>query len=304
MAITRRSFDGGDHLPRVLELVRKMPYSCRHIVDWPWRLSTPAIHAGGDAVFWENNEGLMVGFAAWQYYWAALDFFILPGSQQSEVEADLFAWADQRFRERDAERGKPLPYWAEFWEDDHERQQLVNAYGFQVEEYERYVYLEHPLENLPSVPALPAGFTLRTLRGMDEVAAYAELHRAAFESTSMTPEWRATTLQMPTYRPELDLVIEAPDGGLAGFCVGWLESARQLAQIEPIGVHPRFQQHGLARVLLLEILHRFKQHGARKAIVETDMDRSPARHAYGAAGFQQVHIVHAVGKWVNPPTNA
>ncbi|GCE22443.1 GNAT family N-acetyltransferase [Dictyobacter kobayashii] len=300
MAITRHLFLGVNDLPRLLDLVRKMPSSCRHIVDWPWRLSTPAIQAGGDAVFWEDEAGLMVGFAAWQYYWAALDFFILPGPLQDEVEADLFSWADQRFRERDAARGKPLPYWGEFWQEDHDRQQLLQAHGFVVDEYERYVYLEHPLENLPTVPALPVGFTLRSLRGVEEVAAYAELHRAAFQTPSMTPEWRARTLQMPSYRPELDLVIVAPDGSLAGFCVGWLEPARQLAQIEPIGVHPRFQHHGLGQILLLEILQRFKQHGALKAIVETDLDRSPARHAYASAGFQQAHIVRAIGKWVNP----
>ncbi|GCE09770.1 GNAT family N-acetyltransferase [Dictyobacter aurantiacus] len=304
MAITRHPFDGTEHLTRVLELVRQMPESCRHVVDWPWRMSSPAIHAGNDAVFWENEEGMMVGLAAWQYYWAVLDFFIRPGPQQSEVEKDLFAWADQRFRERDVERGQPLPYWAEFQEEDRERQQLVNSHGFRIDEYDCYVYLEHALENLPPVPTLPEGFMLRTLRGVDEVAAYADLHSAAFESNSMTPEWRARTLRMPTYRPELDLVIEAPDGSLAGFCVGWLESARQLAQIEPIGVHPRFQQLGLSRVMLLEILHRFRQHGARKAIVETNLDRSPARHAYAAAGFQQTHIIHSIGKWVNPRVGA
>jgi mycothiol synthase len=107
----------------------------------------------------------------------------------------------------------------------------------------------------------------------------------------MTPEWRARTLRMPPYRSELDLVISTPEGEMAGFCVGWFEPSRHIAQIEPLGVHPRFHQLGLARILLLEILHRFKEHGATSAIVETTLDRSPARHAYESVGFQQVHII-------------
>lgn len=120
----------------------------------------------------------------------------------------------------------------------------------------------------------------------------------------MTPEWRARTLLMPQYRRELDLVVVAPDKSLAGFCVGWLAPGRSVAQIEPLGVHPRFHKLGLSRVLLLEILHRFKEHGANQAFVETNVERTPARRAYESAGFKQIHTIHSVGKWINQPEQA
>lgn len=107
MAIGRRPFRGLDDLPRVLDLIRAMPDSCRHVVDFPWRLTSPAIAGGRDAVYWENEAEQVVGFAAWQYYWATLDFYILTGPDARVVERDLFAWAAGRFRERDAERGRP-----------------------------------------------------------------------------------------------------------------------------------------------------------------------------------------------------
>ena len=299
MTITRHPYRGEADMPRILNLISSMPFSCRHVIDFPWRLSSPAINEGRDAAFWEDSNGQVVGFAAWQYYWAALDFFILPGSEMQAVETDLFNWADGRFRERDVERGQPLPYWVEFRDDDQERRQLVEAHGFLFDEHDCYVTLQHSLVDLSPVPALPDGFLLRSLKGETETAAYAELHRAAFESTSMTPEWRSRTLRTPQYRPELDLVISAPDGSLAGFCVGWFEPSRSVAQIEPVGVHPRFHQHGLGRVLLLEMLHRFKEHGASSAIIETNVDRTPARRAYESVGFQQVYIIRCKGKWVN-----
>jgi GNAT superfamily N-acetyltransferase len=69
----------------------------------------------------------------------------------------------------------------------------------------------------------------------------------------MTRQWRERTLRAPLYQPGLDLVAVAPDGTLAGFCVGWHEPSRGIAQVEPAGVHPRYQRRGLARALLTEM---------------------------------------------------
>jgi ribosomal protein S18 acetylase RimI-like enzyme len=304
MSITQHAYRGEADLPRLLDLIRAAPLSCRHVIDLPWRLSSPAINQGRDAAFWEDATGRVVGFAAWQCYWAALDFFILPGLPDAEreaVEQALFSWADGRFRERDVERGRRLPYAVEYRDDDVERRRIAEAHGFTLDDGQRYVSLEHALAPLPLAPAPPQGFTMRPLRGEQDAAAYAALHRAAFQSDSMTAEWRARTLRTPQYLPDLDLVISAPDGSLAAFCVGWYEQSRRVAQIEPIGVHPHFQRLGLARILLLEMVHRFQAHGAERAFVETDLDRTPARRAYELVGFRQTHIIRAIEKWASPP---
>lgn len=303
MSITLHPFRGVADTPRILDLISAKPLSCRHVIDFPWRLSSPAIHEGRDAAYWTDAKGQVVGFAAWQYYWATLDFYILPGPKSRAVEDALFSWADGRFHERDQERGYPLPCSVEYRDDDYERLRLVESHGFVLDDDEEgYVLLEHALAPLAAVPTPPDGFTLRPLNGERETAAYAELHRAAFASTSMTPEWRARTLSMPHYQPELDLVISAPDGTLGGFCVGWLDPLRRVAQVEPMGVHPRFQQLGLARILLLEMLHRFKERRAESAIVETNLDRSAARHSYESVGFRQTHLIRRKAKWVNQPS--
>ncbi|GCE15637.1 GNAT family N-acetyltransferase [Tengunoibacter tsumagoiensis] len=298
-SIIRYPFHGKDAMVQVCDFVRTFPLQNRHVLDISWRISAPIINEGRDGAFWQDTQGRIVGFAAWQYYWAALDFFILPGPTEQEVEAAIFAWAEERMHERDVERGYPLSYCVEFRDDDDTRRQLVEAHGFLLEADDSYVLFQHTLDTLAQIPALPDGFTLRPLRGVEEVAAYAELHRAAFESTSMTPEWRARTLQTPQYRPELDLVISAPDGSLVGFCVGWFDADHQAGQIEPLGVHPHFHQYGFGRVLLLEMLRRFKEQGARRAFVETNLSFIPALRAYEAVGFQQVHTIRRKGKWAN-----
>lgn len=301
MSITIHAYRGEDDLPRLLDLIHAMPLACRHVIDLPWRVSSPAICEGRDAAYWQDADGQVVGFAAWQYYWAALDFFIRPGlpdPTRASVEAALFAWAQGRFRERDAERGHPLPYAVEYRDDDLARLEMAMAHGFTLDDDENgYVQFEHPLTGLESAPDLPTGFTLRPLDGEREAAAYAELHRAAFQSDSMTTEWRARAIRAPQHRADLDLVIAAPDGSLAAFCVGWCAPTRRVAQVEPMGVHPRFQRLGLGRILLLEMFQRFRAHGAERAIVETDLGRSPARRAYESVGFREAHIVRRKEKW-------
>ena len=79
MRIQRRAFGGVADLPLVLDLVRAMPAACRHVIDFAWRLTAPAIAADRDAVYWQDTGGRAVGLAAWQQAWATLDFYVRPG---------------------------------------------------------------------------------------------------------------------------------------------------------------------------------------------------------------------------------
>lgn len=143
----------------------------------------------------------------------------------------------------------------------------------------------------------------RLLGGESEAAAYVKLHRAAFQSDSMTTAWRERIIRTPQYRPNLDLVIAAPDGALAAFCVGWYAPTRRVGQVEPMGVHPDYTRLGLARALLLDLLHRFRALGAEMATVERNLGRAPARGAYQSVGFQEAHTVRRLEKWASAPSN-
>jgi ribosomal protein S18 acetylase RimI-like enzyme len=142
--------------------------------------------------------------------------------------------------------------------------------------------------------SLPAGFTIRPLAGEGEVKAYVQLHRAVFESKNMTVEWRRRTLRRPEYRPDLDLVLAAPDGRLAAFCVCWFDSdleGEPSGQIEPLGVHSDYRGLGLGRSILSEGLRRLSLCGADRVFVETDRYRNAALGLYEEVGFRPLHEV-------------
>ena len=298
MPVSIRPYRGEVDLPLLTPFIQQMPTMSRHCIDLPYRLSSPTMQTGKDARIWHDATGTVVGFAAWQFYWAVLDYFALPGTYQHEVEKEIFAWAMARLRELDQERGKPLPYWVEFREDDRERQAVIEAMGFLIDDDDHYyVQFHHALAKpLPEI-VVPNGFTIRPFAGESEVEAYTALHRAAFESTSMTSDWRARTLRTPQYQSELDLVAVTADGTLAGFCIGWLNKEKLLGQVEPIGVHPEYHHQGIARALLLELLHRFQAFSAQSVIVETNNDRFAALQSYQSVGFQPLYKVFVKGMW-------
>ena len=148
---------------------------------------------------------------------------------------------------------------------------------------------------IPSdVRPLPDGFVIRPLAGEQEVAAYVELHRAVFQSKSMTIAWRQRTLARPEYIPGLDLVAVASDGRLAAFCICWLnrKSGEGISgQIEPLGVHEEFRKQGVGRCILTEGLRRLQEQGAQAIYVETDNYRNEAFTLYESAGFRVVQDV-------------
>lgn len=283
----------------IADLLSSQPGHVRHVVDQPWRLASPDTQSGRYARLWPAPAGQLAGFAAWQTPWACFDLYVRAGPHRRAVLDDAFDWAGELFRVLDAERGEALPYWLECRSDDDDTPSLAAARGFTLTE-DRYVGLERALDGLAVPAPPPPGFCLRQLSGRAEAAAYADLHRAAFGSAAMTGEWRARTTQMPQYRADLDLVAVADDGRLAGFVVGWLDRARGVGQVEPLGVHPEFARRGIGAALLGELLARFRNLGASVAQVEAEDDNHAAIGAYQRAGFQPAHAVRAYGKLFTP----
>ena len=49
------------------------------------------------------------------------------------------------------------------------------------------------------------------------------------------------------YRHDLDQVVEAPDGALVAFALGWLDEVNRVGELEPVGTDPRHARRGLGR---------------------------------------------------------
>jgi ribosomal protein S18 acetylase RimI-like enzyme len=278
----QRPYAGPADWDRMAELVYAHPAEHLHAVDLPYRLASWSLDDSRNACFWEDADGNLLGWAVLQIPWATADMGQHPNAG---LEIEMLRWGVARAQSWASEHKREFTLYQGVLEHQVETQNWLTHHGFTPTDWQT-IHLTRPLAESVPAPQLPEGFTLRPLRGEAEVAGYVALHRAAFDTNNMTVEWRARTLRMTHYRPDLDVVAVAPDGRLAAFCVGWALPDQAEAQVEPLGVHPDFQHLGLGRAVLVESLRRMQTLGAGLAHVETYSVNDPARGLYESVGFR------------------
>lgn len=171
--------------------------------------------------------------------------------------------------------------------------EFLHRQGFQQSEIRSLHYARWLNEPIPEA-SLPQGYIIRAARGEAEVERLVELHRAAFKSDWMTLEYRLGMMRGAGYLPELDLVIETPQGELAAFCVGSVDEAENRENgtcdgyTDPIGVHPDDQRRGFGRAILLRALALLKARGLERARLGTSNANQGMQRLAQAVGFRVV----------------
>jgi GNAT superfamily N-acetyltransferase len=273
------------------------------VVDLPYRLSSWALDDRRNTNLWFDEAGNLIAWAVIQSPFWQVDIVCQP-EMESALFPQILDWVDKRVHELAGS-----PWYREAWyvnafDDQHERTAAFEAAGYTCqsdvgEDSWSKVLMRRSDHALPRSYPPPAGFIARPLRGGGEVPAYVDLHREVFESRNMTVEWRQRTLLQPDYHPELDIVVQTPDGQLGAFCVGWLSrspAGEWVGHVEPLGCHPDFRRYALGRVALAEVLQRLLQAGAASIYVETDNYRNTAFRLYKSFDFQVAQNVKVFGR--------
>jgi mycothiol synthase len=120
----------------------------------------------------------------------------------------------------------------------------------------------------------------------------ADLHNVAFGRTQHScAEYMRFVSLSPSFRHDLNLVAQAPDGHFAAHVGVTFDPVNRHGIFEPVCADPRDQRHGLARALIHEGMRRLRREGAVNACVETG-DRAPANELYRACGFTEEYRGH------------
>jgi mycothiol synthase len=291
-SIHARPYQGSVDLLAMTELANAFPANNLHTADLPYRFSSWAFDRRESACLWEDETGRLLAWAVLQTPFWTIDYVLHPDAD-ADLHTALLAWADEQ-----AQTLVGTPYGRPAWfipifSDQAERIQAVEAAGFVSqanvgEDSWSKVLLSRPAGQEIASWSAPEGFRIRPLDGRAEAKLYAFLHRAVFESTNMTLDWRLRTLVQPAYRSDLDLVAVAPNGELAAFCICWLNEASAggvSGQIEPLGVSESYRALGLGKAILAEGIRRLEELGVKRILVETDNYRGSALSLYETAGF-------------------
>jgi mycothiol synthase len=304
----QRSLRLPDELSTVVALAERSPLSLPHRADWPYRFASWSLDDPDNTQGWFDESAGILGWAAIQTPFWALDVVVHPGAPPA-LYREMLTWATTRARTlRASGAGRPMWFVSIAATCEAQRHELETL-GFvdisaAAENPWSKVLFALPEGRRVTSPPLPEGMQLRSLRVPEEIDGYVALHREVFQSDSMTAAWRARTTQMPGYHNALDLALTAEAGELCGFCVAWLrecESGERMGQIEPLGIKEPYRGRRLSQALLAEAVQRLREYGAGWIYVETDQQRQSAMAAYTAMGFEVTHKVHVYRYEVTEP---
>jgi ribosomal protein S18 acetylase RimI-like enzyme len=176
---------------------------------------------------------------------------------------------------------------------DAERLDLLRSRGYEVDsESTEFVYHARELSELTE-PTVPEGYRLRTVEP-DDLQQRVEIHQIVWAPSRVTVESFTGVQAAWPYRPDLDCVVEAPDGAFAAYCLAWLDPDNRVGELEPVGTHPDHRRRGLASAVCRFALHRLREEGAERAIVYS-LAGSEATALYESIGLRQhAHSVELV----------
>lgn len=286
--MNQRPFRGPADFAAIMALAIQVPLEQFSATALPYQLSSWATDDPANVGLWSDAQGQLVAFALCQVPFASLYYTFHPDQDATQLLPTLLSWGQTRAGALARSQGAPFTYAVFAAEGAESTATQFAAHGFTCQPPARVLLWRAGTTPPPRV-LTPPGFAVRQLHGLREVAAAAALVNAAFNITTFTPAWRARILAQATYRPELDVVVTAPNGDLAAFCLCWLHPNGRIAQVEPMGTHPAYQRRGLARAALIEGLWRLHDLGVELIYVGTSAANYRSLPLYESVGFQLHH---------------
>lgn len=247
-------------------LRRDDPYELIHL----WEVD-------GDVVAWTLLDPAHAGF----------DPQVAPVAREAwpDLEPEVITWSEETLLRLMAERNSEATFVeTDAFEADAARCDLLRALGWEAQDVEELMLTRRRTREL-ATPQLPAGYRIRTVRGVEEAPEIAALHSAGFGS-SWTPELYRRVMESPGYDPDREFLVEADDGSLAGFCVTWLDEINRTGYFEPVAVHPEYRRLGLGKALMRAGMAAMREWGMEWAEVMYALDNPGSGKLYLGEGFE------------------
>ena len=138
---------------------------------------------------------------------------------------------------------------------------------------------------------VPNGFRLKSLAEDNDLRKLTRVIFRGFNHGNEPPddgiEERRFMQLAPNYQKDLNIVVEAPDGGFVSYCGMWYEPVHRIAYVEPVCTDPDHRHMRLASTAVLEGIRRCGEQGATVAYV------GAIRPIYLSIGFRQIYTCSA-----------
>ncbi|MFC1437083.1 GNAT family N-acetyltransferase [Streptacidiphilus sp. N1-10] len=261
---------------------------------WIWGKGHLAWRSSWPKRLWFDAEGRLV---AWG--WAQLPFHVVRADGTEKDVTDI-SLAFQVHPDHQELVDEVIAWFESITPTDVDRRVIMQsndafglarwaAYGYPPDPEAENYWTRQNIRKLDDIdaPTLPEGYRLRTAAEVGHDAA-AQAHVQAWWPSSTTVEMYQGLNGTATYRPDLHVVVEAPDGTMAASAIGWLDELNRAVEFEPVGTHREHRRLGLAQAAMLQGMLLAKQAGAVEAtVVCVGTPDSGALPLYEGIGFQE-----------------
>jgi len=256
-----------------------------HIGDLPWRRYQ---HAGREAEWrirlWFDPAGEPVGWA-WMLLPDDSELMALPGCRAALIP-EMVDWLAGEA----AAAGAPRLLVTALEQDALTTGALLAA-GLSATDDQPSLGMMRPIDDDLADASLPDGYLVRHVASERDLARRVAVHRAAWsvhKPSRVTEESYRNVMAAWPYRPELDWVVEGPDGGFVASCLAWLDRDNAVGELEPVGTDPNHWRRGLGLAVCTSALRALGANGADTAVVcATEVDGMPSAPAlYRKLGFE------------------
>ncbi len=297
MYYNRPYYDAADH-QRVLELARRIVLSTGleslgfTEEDLHFILSRPAVVIERDLHIWEDNSQKLVGFI-FLVPQPPRERFHMFGGLRIDPQADpgliheILAWAEKQTSELSSMQNLPPQISIQLDQQLTEQQQQLEMRSYTLAETK--TTMVRVLEDVIPLSAWPDGVKLGVGIAQDDYTAWRAFIFEIFPDAKAMGDTFPCPLDMPGYRPNLDLGAIGPDGSLVGTCMGEITQdalGKPIGFISAVSVLPAFRHQGVAHALLLEMLRRLQEEGITKAqLIVVSNNPTGAVEVFTSVGF-------------------
>jgi GNAT superfamily N-acetyltransferase len=272
-----------DDLPRLHELTARRsaveaPGAQMHIGEIYWVLrDTSSGSPLGDARVWLAADSSLAAFA-WLDPPVLGDLIVTPDSGERLLDAVL-RWLEEESR---AQARSAIAVVA--MDDDAPRVEALRRRGYARGESGNVRFWRSLTPALPAA-ALPASFSMRGVFTEEDIERRVFVESSAFGGSVTGDAWRSFVRRSPRYRPELDVLVVAPDGAGASAATSWYDDATRCGELEAVGTAAAYRRMGLAKAVVIEELRLLQELGATQVVVQTTIGNEPATALYRSCGF-------------------
>ncbi|NTW21775.1 MAG: GNAT family N-acetyltransferase [Nostocales cyanobacterium W4_Combined_metabat2_030] len=273
------------------------------VAELEMQLEQPFFDKSKDVRLWEDDTGTLVGFGQIsmpepkQEIDGFLYFYVHPKAQQEKLENAIIRWSEQRMREVRKQRHLPVKLRSSSRDDLTDRIAVLEEHKFSVDR--AFLTMVRRLDDAIPTAHLPDGFSLRPLAGEQEIKAWVECFNQSFidhwNHHDLTDTTVKSWLTKPNYRPDLNLVVVAPNGKIAAFCDASIcpeENARtgkKEGWINWLGTSRNFRKMGLGKAVLVAGMQALKTAGMDTVKLAVDAESlTGATRLYESVGFEPV----------------